>query len=56
MKVKEKIVRDSRILKGLTQENVAHHLNISQSKYSKLEKGEITFDVNELSQLIDLLE
>ena len=56
MKIKEKIVRDTRILKGLTQENVAHHLNISQSKYSKLEKGEITFDVDELSQLIDLLE
>lgn len=35
---------------------MAHILKISQSKYSRLEKGEIPFDINELSALIDILE
>lgn len=56
MKVKEKMVRNARILRGISQDNIAHHLNISQSKYSKLENGEIPFDIKELSLLIDLLE
>ena len=56
MRVKEKIVRDARLKKNLSQEQIAHILNISQSKYSRLEKGEISFDINELSSLIDVLE
>lgn len=56
MRVKEKIVRDARLKKNLSQEQIAHILNISQSKYSRLEKGEISFDINELSTLIDVLE
>ena len=56
MRVKEKIVREARLRKEYTQEYMAHILDISQSKYSRLEKGEISFDINELSKLIDLLE
>jgi transcriptional regulator with XRE-family HTH domain len=56
MKVKEKIVRDARLKKEFSQEHMAHILKISQSKYSRLEKGEIPFDINELSALIDILE
>ena len=43
MRVKEKIVRDARLKKEFSQDHMAHVLNISQSKYSRLEKGEISF-------------
>lgn len=56
MKVKEKLIREARIKKEYSQDFVAHYLDISQSKYSRLEKGEIMFDITELSKLIDLLE
>jgi transcriptional regulator with XRE-family HTH domain len=56
MRVKEKIVREARLKKEFSQEHMAHLLNISQSKYSRLEKGEVTFTVDELSKLIDHLE
>lgn len=56
MKVKEKIVRDARLKKEFSQEQLAHVLEISQSKYSRLEKGEISFDINEWSALIDTLD
>ncbi len=56
MKVKEKLVRDARLKKEYSQEYVAHLLGVSQSKYSRLEKGEITFDIEELSKIIDLLD
>lgn len=56
MRVKEKLVRDARLKKEYSQEYVAHSLGVSQSKYSRLEKGEATFDIEELSKLIDLLE
>ncbi len=56
MRVKEKFVRDARLKKEYSQEHMAHLLNISQSKYSRLEKGEISFDIGELSKLIDSLD
>ena len=56
MRVKEKIVRDARLKKEFSQDHVAHILNISQSKYSRLEKGEISFNIDELSKLLDYLE
>ncbi len=56
MKVKEKIVREARFKKEYSQEYIADVLNISQSKYSRLEKGELSFGIDELSKLIDLLE
>ena len=46
MRVKEKIVREARLKKEFSQEHMAHLLNISQSKYSRLEKGEVTFTVD----------
>lgn len=56
MKVKIKTVRDARLKKEFSQEYIADILKISQSKYSRLEKGEIFFDTKELSALIDILE
>ena len=56
MRVKEKIVRDARLKKEISQDHMAHVLNISQSKYSRLEKGEISFNIDELSKLLDYLE
>ena len=56
MKVKEKIVRQARIKKEYSQDYIANLLGISQPKYSRLEKGEISFDIDELSKLIDLLD
>ena len=56
MRVKEKLVREARLKKEFSQEHIAHVLNISQSKYSRLEKGEISFDIDELSKLLDLLD
>ncbi len=56
MRVKEKIVRDARLKKEFSQDHMAHVLNISQSKYSRLEKGEISFNIDELSKLLDYLE
>ena len=56
MKVKKKIVRDARLKKEFSQDHMAHVLNISQSKYSRLEKGEISFNIDELSKLLDYLE
>ena len=53
MRVKEKIVRDARLKKEFSQDHMAHVLNISQSKYSRLEKGEISFNIDELSKLLD---
>ncbi|SZD73601.1 Uncharacterised protein [Candidatus Ornithobacterium hominis] len=35
---------------------MANPLDISQSQYSRLEKGEIDFEVSKLSILIDTLE
>ncbi|WP_396154541.1 helix-turn-helix domain-containing protein [Flavobacterium macrobrachii] len=56
MVVKEKVVREARIKKEYTQEYIANLLDISQSKYSRLEKGEISFDLNEFSKLVDILD
>jgi|SRR5690606_13501468 len=56
MRVKEKLVRNARLKKEYSQEYVAQILGVSQSKYSRLEKEETTFDIEELSRLIDLLE
>ena len=56
MRVKEKIVRDARLKKEFSQDHMAHILKISQSKYSRLEKGEISFNIDELSKLLDYLE
>lgn len=56
MKLKEKVIREARLKKEFSQEHLADLLNVSQSKYSRLEKGDITFTIDELSKLIDVLE
>ena len=56
MRIKEKLVRDARMKKGYSQDEIAHLLNISQSQYSKLENGDATFDIKTLSKLLDELE
>ncbi len=55
MKVKQNIIREARIRKGYKQDVLADILGISQSQYSKLENGEVTFDIQTLSKLIDEL-
>lgn len=56
MKLNLKLIREIRILKGYSQEYVAHFLDISQSKYCRLESGTAVFDINELSKLVCCLE
>ena len=56
MKVKVKLIRNIRKARGFSQEEIAHLLNISQSQYSKLENGEIAFNVTQLGILCDKLD
>ena len=56
MKINFKRIREIRMQKGYSQEYMAHILNISQSKYSRLENGSINFNVPTLSKLIITLE
>ena len=56
MKIKNEVLRENRLKKGYSQEFLADMLGISQSQFSKLEKGEVYFRINELSKIIELLE
>lgn len=49
-------IKNIRELKNLTQEFVAEKLDISQSAYSRLEKGEIKISKEKLVQIADVLE
>ncbi|WP_260377579.1 helix-turn-helix domain-containing protein [Candidatus Ornithobacterium hominis] len=49
-------MREAKRNKNFSQEYMANPLDISQSQYSRLEKGEIDFEVSKLSILIDTLE
>ena len=49
-------IKNIRELKNLTQEYMAERLDISQSAYSKLEKGDIKVSQEKLSQIADILE
>jgi len=42
--------------KDIKQDNMADVLGISQSQYSKLENGEVIFDVHKLGILMDELD
>lgn len=42
--------------KGITQEDVADKLNISQSSYAKLENGGTVIDIERLQEVADVLE
>ena len=56
MKIKNEVLRENRLKKGYSQEYLADMLGISQSQFSKLEKGEVYFRINELSKIIEVLE
>lgn len=49
-------IKNIRELKNLTQEHVAERLDISQSAYSRLEKGEIKISKEKLTQIAEVLE
>ncbi|THV60727.1 helix-turn-helix domain-containing protein [Chryseobacterium candidae] len=49
-------IKNIRELKNLTQEFVAEKLDISQSAYSRLEKGEIKISKEKLVQIAEVLE
>lgn len=49
-------IKNIRELKNLTQEFVAEKLDISQSAYSRLEKGEIKISKEKLVQIAEILE
>ncbi len=49
-------IKNIRELKNLTQEYMAERLDISQSAYSKLEKGDIKVSQEKLSQIANILE
>lgn len=56
MNVKGKLIREARMKKDFSQEYLANVLGISQSQYSKLENGDVSFDIQKLGQLLDELE
>ncbi len=45
-----------RISKGFSQEDVATHLNISQSAYAKIEQGTSKLDTKRLLKIAELLK
>jgi len=54
MDIRQKIgakIRDIRVAKGLTQENVAYQLEMSNSGYAKIERGEVDLKVSRLEQI-----
>lgn len=55
MIIKLKLVKEARLRNDYRQNDVAEILGISQSQYSKLENGEISFNVIQLGILIDKL-
>jgi transcriptional regulator with XRE-family HTH domain len=48
-------IRKTRIEKNLSQQNLAFHLNITQSSYAKIEKGEIKLSVAALLEISSYL-
>lgn len=56
MKLKHETIRVERIRKNYTQEYVADEIGISQSQYSRLEKGEISLDIEKVGKITKVLE
>jgi transcriptional regulator with XRE-family HTH domain len=44
-------IRQKREIKKLSQEDMAHRLNLSNSAYGKLERGETKYDIERLKQI-----
>jgi transcriptional regulator with XRE-family HTH domain len=49
-------LKSLRVLKGLTQKNIAQLLNISIQSYNKKENGKVPFTANELKILSDFFD
>jgi transcriptional regulator with XRE-family HTH domain len=55
MEVGQKIAR-LRELKGLSQENLAKALGMSQSGYAKIERNEVSVSIEKLEKISRILE
>ena len=51
-----KYIKQIRISKGYSQENMAMDLGLSQSQYSRRENGTIEFSLNEIRQICKILD
>lgn len=49
-------IKDIRKQKGFSHEYMAHHLNMSQPAYSKIEKNETVLSVDRLFKIAEILE
>ncbi|OYQ42908.1 hypothetical protein CHU92_03765 [Flavobacterium cyanobacteriorum] len=49
-------VRKFRRERNISQENLADELGISQSHYSKMERGKVAIKINVLSQIAKILK
>ncbi len=49
-------IRNLRVKRKLRDEDMAERLHISQSAYSRLEKGEVKMDVERLGKIAEILE
>lgn len=49
------LIRKVRVKKGITQEELAEKLSLSQSSYSKLENGETIIDIERLQEIANIL-
>lgn len=49
-------IRSERIKRNYTQEYIADEIGISQSQYSRIEKGEVSIDLERLGKLVRVLE
>ena len=50
-----KVLRDLRVAADLTQTEIAGRLKMTQSAYSKLERGELRIDVVQLRQICQVI-
>jgi len=56
MKVNLEKIKELRVEKKLTQEDVAFELDITQSQYFRLERGECEFDFEKLNRIAVLFQ
>ncbi|MBK8502552.1 MAG: helix-turn-helix transcriptional regulator [Saprospiraceae bacterium] len=52
----QETIRQYRIVRGYSQEYVAHQLDISQKAYSKIERGETKLTIDRLLKLSRIME
>lgn len=51
-----KLIREQRKLKGISQKELGKYINLSQSKISKIERGELTTDAEAFLKTLDYLK